>query len=225
MEIEADTGPIRALGGLLALGSLVLLACAAAHPILPLTPDGDLALVHATSRWYPIHLGLLAATGGMIAGIWAIVLAAPPGRRPSALATAALVSLGLALNGVNIGYMLGAAPEYARWYAAGVRDVAVPYQAGHMGVVMAGRLGAMLASFGAALWAWEAARREGERRWIGGLAALAGAGGLLGAVAAPPGHPAMLAGIGFVAVWGAVLGSRLAAGRVNGASSAVRRED
>ncbi|HXG44780.1 MAG TPA: hypothetical protein VNJ71_08510 [Gemmatimonadales bacterium] len=212
MEPGADAAPIRALGGLLALASLGLLACALAHPVLPLTPDGDLTLIAATAAWSPIHLGLLFSTGGIIAGIWALVPAAPPEHRLVAVAAAALVSLGLALNGVNIAFMLGAAPEYARLYAAGMREVAVSYQAAHLAVVMAGRLGATLVSFGAALWAWQAARRAEEPRWIGGLAALAAAGGMLGAVAAPPGHPLMLAGVGLLAVWGVAMGWRVAKG-------------
>jgi len=201
------------LGGGLALGSLGLVACAAVHPVLPLTPEGDLALIGATPAWSAIHLGLLFSTGGIIAGVWAPVLAARPEQRASALAAAALVSLGLALNGVNIAYMLGAAPEYARLFAAGVREVAVPYQAGHLAVVMAGRLGAMLVSLGAALWAWRAAQGADGPRWIGGVAVLAAAGGLLGAAAAPPGHPLMLAGIGLVAVWGAAMGWNVATGK------------
>ncbi len=215
MERQADAEGgaacvVRAGGGLLALSGLALLACAALHPILPVTPEGDLAIIGATARWYPIHVGLLVATGGIIAGIWSLVPGTSRLHRTLAPSAAALVALGQALNGVNIAYMLGAAPEYARLFAAGAFEVAAPYHAGHLAVVMAGRLGAMLVSLGAGLWAWLGFRSGEQPRWIPWLAALAALAGLPGALLARPGHPLMLTGIGAMAAWGVVAGGKLA---------------
>jgi hypothetical protein len=100
-------------------GSLLLLVCSALHPILPLTGQGDLAMITAMPSWRVIHLGLLYATGMIIAGIWARVLAADPAERIGLGAACVVLSIGEALNGVNIGFMAGAGTEFARLFAAG----------------------------------------------------------------------------------------------------------
>lgn len=204
--------PVRPLGFLLGIASATLLGCVILHPVLPLTPGGDLTLIHATRRWYPVHVGLLFATGGIIVGIWGPALAAAREVRAIALVAAALLALGQTLNGVNIAFMLGAATEYARLYQGGAGEVAVAYHAGHLGVVMAGRLGALLVSASAAIWAWLGAGTPSEPRPLRWLAALAALGGIVGAALAPPGHPLMLTAIGVMAVWGVAVGARLASG-------------
>jgi hypothetical protein len=190
----------RLLAILLLLGSLLLLICSALHPVLPLSGAEDLVMIGRMARWRWIHLGLLYATGMIIAGIWVRWMNAP-GEQRQGLAVAFLVLvIGEALNGVNIGFMAGAGTEFARLYAAGT-DVSQIYQAQHLGAIMAGKLGGFLVSIAAGLIAAATARSRTEPRWMVGLASLACGAGLAGNLFAPPGHPLMLTSVGLMAVW------------------------
>lgn len=202
------TSPMsRLLAWILLLGSLLLIVCSALHPVLPLNGPDDLTMIGGMERWRWIHLGLLYATGMIIAGIWARWLAEPPEQRP-ALGVAFLVLVaGQALNGVNIGFMAGAGTEFARLFSTGT-DLSQVYQPLHLGAVMAGKLGGFLVAIAAGLVALATARSPTEPRWMVGLASLACGAGLVGNLLAPPGHPLMLTSVGLMAVWqvGAAVG-------------------
>jgi len=198
----------RPLAIVLLAGSLLLLVCSALHPILPLTGQGDLAMIAAMPSWRVIHLGLLYATGMIIAGIWARVLAADPAERIGLGAACVVLSIGEALNGVNIGFMAGAGTEFARLFAAGA-DVSQVYQAGHLAAVMSGKLAGFLVSLSAGLLAMVTGTIPGEPRWLVGLAWLACVAGLAGNLLAPPGHPLMLTSVGVMGVWQVVTAVRL----------------
>ncbi len=190
----------RSLAGLLLLGSLILIGCALLHPVLPLTAEADLQLITATPHWRWIHLGLLYATGLIIAGIWARWLAADPAER-SGLGVAFIVLVaGQLLNGVNIAYMTGAGTSFAALRAAGT-DVLGVYQATHAFAVMCGRLGGFLVALAAGGIALTTAARSSEPRGLVMLAWLACGAGLLGNLLAPPGHPLMLTSVGLMALW------------------------
>jgi hypothetical protein len=111
----------RILALLLLGGSLLLLVATAFHPILPLTAAGDLAMIQQAPHWRQVHLGLLYATGMIIAGVWVRWLVAE-GRERAGLGVAFVVfGIGQALNGVNIAYMTGAGTLLAkvwmwRWF-------------------------------------------------------------------------------------------------------------
>jgi len=195
----------RFLALLLLLGSLLLLAGAALHPILPLTAEGDLELIAATGRWALVHYTLLHATGLVIAGIWAIWLAAPEASAPEArrgLAVAcAVFGVGQALNGVNIAYMTGAGTMLAA--LAPDPGLATTYHAMHLFAVMCGRLAGFLVSIAAFLFALATPRP------LSLLAGFAGVAGLLGNFLAPPGHPLMLTSVGLLAAWQAVMAGQM----------------
>jgi hypothetical protein len=190
----------RPLALLLLAGSLLLLVCSALHPILPLTGPGDLAMIAAMPGWRRLHLGLLYGTGMIIAGIWARMIAAEPEQRAGLGAAFALLAIGEALNGVNIGFMAGAGTEFARLFAAGV-DVTQVYQAQHLAAVMSGKLAGFLVSLSAGMLATLTGKMPGEPRWLVGLAWLACGAGLVGNLLAPPGHPLMLTSVGLMGVW------------------------
>jgi hypothetical protein len=205
----ACASPTRLLGLVLAASGAALLVAVALHPMLPLTGPGDLDLIVHTARWHPVHVVLLFATAGIAIGSWAPALAVGESDRPLALAASACVALGQLLNGVNIAFMLGAAPEFARAYAAGQVDLAATYQAGHLAVVMVGRLGAVVASAGAGLWGWCLPAAAIQTPFLRSLARVAAVAGVAGACLARPGHPLMLTGIGLVAAWGTGIGGRI----------------
>lgn len=189
----------RLLAALLLAGSLLLLVCSALHPILPLNGQGDLTMIAMMPSWKLVHLGLLYATGMIIVGIWSRLLATEEGR--AGLGVAFLVlCIGETLNGVNIGFMAGAGTEFARLHGTGV-DVTQVYQASHLAAIMFGKLGGFLASLAAGMIAMVTGRIGTEPRWLVGTAWIACVVGLLGNFFAPPGHPAMVASIGLMAVW------------------------
>jgi hypothetical protein len=189
----------RPLALLLLAGSLLLLVCGAFHPILPLTGQGDLTMIAMMPSWKLVHLGLLYATGMIIAGIWCRMLVAEEGRAGLGVAFVVLC-IGETLNGVNIGFMAGAGTEFARLHASGA-EVAQVYQAGHLAAVMFGKLGGFLVSLAAGMIAMVTSKSGTEPRWLVATAWVACGVGLLGNLFAPAGHPAMLAGIGLMAVW------------------------
>jgi hypothetical protein len=199
---------IRLLAILLLGGSVLLLLCSAAHPILPLTASGDLALIQATPYWHSIHVGLLYATGFIIAGIWSRWLAAEAVERPGLGAACAVFSLGQVLNGVNIAYMTGAGTLFAEQAHEGVAVGAV-YQATHMSAVMCGRLAGFLVAVAAGIIAMATSGRASEPRWLIGLAAMACGAGLVGNAFATPGHPLMLTSVGIMAVWQVATAGRM----------------
>jgi len=190
----------RALALLLLAGSLMLLVAGAMHPILPLTPEADLALIAAMPHWHAIHVALLYGTGLVVAGIWARWLAADPAVRPGLAVGSALFGLGEVLNGVTISYMTGAGTLLAQLQATGT-DVRTLYQATHLPVVMAGRLGGFLVSLAAGVIATATGWQPEEPRWLVGLAWFACGAGVLGNLFAPPGHPLMLTSIAVMTVW------------------------
>jgi hypothetical protein len=198
----------RILAVLLLIGSLLLLICSALHPILPLTGEGDLAVIAAMPSWRLVHFGLLYGTGMIIVGIWARVLPAEAEHRLGLGAAFVVLSIGEALNGVNIGFMAGAGTEFARLASAGA-DVAQIYQAQHLWAVMAGRLAGFLVSLSAGLVAMITGRIPGEPRWLVALAWLACVAGLGGNFLAPAGHPLMLTSVGVMGVWQAGTAARL----------------
>lgn len=197
----------RLLSILLLAGSLLLIVCSALHPILPLTGPGDLAMIAAMGSWRTLHLGLLYATGLIIAGIWARWMAAESGERAGLAIAFVVLGVGEALNGVNIGFMAGAGTEFARLHAQGV-DVAPVYQAQHLAAVMAGKLAGFLVAVAAGMVAWITGK-TGEPRWLVGLAWVACGAGLAGNLLAPPGHPLMLSSVGVMAVWQLLTAIRL----------------
>lgn len=198
----------RALAWLLLLGSLLLIVCSILHPILPLSGQADLQMIGSMARWKWIHLGLLYATGMIIAGIWARWLAAPNDQRAGLGVAFVVLGIGEALNGVNIAFMAGAGTEYARLFAAG-SDVSAIYQAQHLAAVMSGKLGGFLVAIAAGIVAAATARSRVEPKWMVGLASLACGAGLAGNFFAPSGHPLMLTSVGLMAVWGVGAGVRV----------------
>jgi len=198
----------RLLATLLLVGSLLLIVCSAFHPILPLTGPGDLAMIGSMGSWRLIHLGLLYATGLVIAGIWARWFGAERSERPILGIAFVVLGIGEALNGVNIGFMAGAGTEFARLNSQG-SDVQQVYQALHLAAIMSGKLAGFLVSLAAGMVALTTRQTPGEPLWLVWLAWLACGAGLAGNLLAPPGHPLMLASIGMMAFWQTATAVRL----------------
>lgn len=199
---------IRFLAALLLAGSAVLIGCAILHPVLPLTAEADLRLIAATPHWYWIHLGLLHATALIIAGIWARWLAAEPAERGPLGAAFVALAIGQTMNGVNIAFMTGAGTRLAAMHAAGA-DVLDAYQSMHGFAVMCGRMGGFLVALAAGGIAIATGARRDEPRPLVALAWLGCVAGVIGSLAAPPGHPLMLTAVGVMALWQVITALRL----------------
>jgi hypothetical protein len=199
---------IRLLSVCLLLGGLLIIIGSALHPILPLQPAGDLALIARTGHWRLVHLGLLYGTGLTVAGVWARWLAGEGAERAGLGVAFVVLGLGEILNGVNIAYMTGAGTVLAAAAGSGA-DVALLYDATHAFAVVCGRLSGFLVAVAAACVALATGARLGEPRGLVGLAWLAAGAGLLGNFLAPPGHPLMLTSVGLMAVWQVVTAVRL----------------
>lgn len=190
----------RTLAWLLLGGSAALVLASALHPVLPLTAAGDLARIQALGYWRLLHLVLLHATGAIIVGLWARWLAADGSERAGLGVAFVVAGIGQALNGVNIAYMTGAGTYFAQAFADGT-PVAAVYEGTHLFAVMCGRLAGFLVALAAGIIALTTAERAEEPRWLVGLAGLAAVAGLIGNLAAPPGHPLMLTSVGLLALW------------------------
>lgn len=198
----------RLLATLLLIGTVLLLGAGAMHPILPLTGPGDLALIHAMGHWRSVHIVLLFGTGLCITGIWARILTGNALERPSLAAAFVVFSIGMALNGANIAFMTGAAPHFAVQFGQG-EPVAEIYQALHMFAVTMGRLGGFLVALAAGIIALATRSGGQDPPWLIWLAGLACVGGLIGNLAAPPGHPLMLTSVGVMGAWQLVTALRI----------------
>lgn len=170
---------VRLLAGALLLGTALLAVAALVHPVLAGDSAAQLSLIGTTSYWRALHLVMLGASGLVIAGVWMRLIDRPVGR--DVLLTAlALVTLGLAINALNIAYMAGSGWHMASLYHEGRAEMASLYEITHPIGLMAARFGNFLVALGALALGW-AEWQDAERpRWLAALAWLAAAGGLAG---------------------------------------------
>jgi hypothetical protein len=94
------------------------------HPVLAGDAATQLRLIAATPHWRAIHLIMLAGVGLVIAGIWVRALLERFGTPAALLAALAIVTIGEALNALNIVYMAGSGTHLAWEFNAG--DTAAP---------------------------------------------------------------------------------------------------
>lgn len=191
----------------LLLGTLLVSAGAAVHPILTGDAAAHLRLIADTPYWRPLHLVMLAGTGLVMVGIWVRVLDGAGGAMP-VVAALATISIGLALNALNIAYMAGAGWHMAETFRAGNAGISALYDATHSIALMSARFGNFIVALGALAlgWAeWEDATRP---RWLALLAWAAAAAGLAGVIFFNEASPATLGAVAVLSVWQVVTGVR-----------------
>src|SRR5206468_11615226 len=91
----------RSLAVALILGAALLGIGALFHPMLASDAADQLRTIAATSYWRALHLAMLAGAGLVIAGIW-VRLVSDRAASGALVAALAIVSLGVALNALNI---------------------------------------------------------------------------------------------------------------------------
>ena len=162
----------RFLAIALLLGAALLAAGALFHPVLTGEATHDLALMGDTAAWRAIHLTMLLGSALVIAGIW--VRVAGVAASGTLIASLAVISLGLALNALNIAYMAGAGTHLAEMFQAGRPDAAPLFEVTHPIGLMSARFGNLLVALGALALGW-AEREDASPRWLAWLAWLAAA--------------------------------------------------
>src|ERR671933_2673932 len=132
----------RLLGVALLVGTALVGAGAAVHPMLAGDAAAQLRTIAETPHWRGIHLMMLAGTGLVIAGIWVrLLLDRPAAPAAPALAALAVIALGLAVNALNIAFMTGAGWHMATLFQRGDAAVAPVFEVTHPIGLMAARFG------------------------------------------------------------------------------------
>ena len=191
----------RPLAVALLLGTLLLGAGAAFHPMLPADVPGQLRLIAATWYFRPVHLAMLAGSALLIAGVWARGLI-PGSQRDAALIMAlALICLGLCFNAIDIAFMGNAGWHMANEYVNGETAVAPLFEALHRVGLTTARFGNCLVALGALALGFIERADPGSPRWLAWLAWLAAAGGLGGVLLVPESNLLVLTAVTLIPVW------------------------
>jgi hypothetical protein len=174
------------------------------HPLLDGSPEAQLRTITAMPFWRTMHLMMLAGSGLLIAGVWVRVV----GDRTAAttfngplIASIALISLGLAINALNIGFMAGAGTHMAEQFAAGRAEMAPLFYVTHPIGLIAARIGNLIVALGALVLGWAEWQDPSRPRWIAWLAWAAGAGGIVGVVFFDEASRLALAAVALLSGW------------------------
>ena len=194
----------RALAVAILLGMILLGIGAVLHPMLDGSPADQLRTITAMPFWRTMHLLMLAGSGLLIAGVWVRVVgdrtAATTFNAPLVLSLA-LISLGLAINSLNIGFMAGAGTHMAEEFAAGRTEMAVLFHVTHPIGLITARIGNFIVALGALALGWVEWHDPSRPRWIAWLALVAGVGGVVGAVVFDEASRLALAAVALLSGW------------------------
>lgn len=169
----------RLLAIVLLVGTALLGVGAAFHPMLVGDAAEMLRTIAATPYWRPLHLAMLAGSGLVIVGIWVrLVIDRTPAS--GVVAALAVVTIGVALNALNIVFMAGSGTHMAALFSSGRTEIQSVFDATHPIGLMAARFGNFIVALGAAALGWVEWRDASRPRWVSWLAWLAAAGGFVG---------------------------------------------
>lgn len=173
------TGLARLLAIALLLGTAFLGVGAIFHPMLAGDAGAQLRTMAATPYWRAVHLAMLAGSGLVIAGIWVrLVVDRPPSS--GLVAALATITVGIALNALDIAFMAGSGTRMAAYFAAGHVEMPSIYDVTHPSVFVAARFGNFIVALGAVALGVIEWRDPSRPRWLAWLAWLAAAGGFVG---------------------------------------------
>jgi hypothetical protein len=143
---------------------------------------------------------MLVGSGLVIAGIWVRLIA---DRTPSQALVGALaiVTVGLALNALNIAFMAGSGTHMAALFAAGRLDMQSVFEATHPIGLMAARFGNFVVALGALALGLIEWREPGRPRWLAWLAWVAAAGGFFGVLFFDEASRLALAAVALLSGW------------------------
>ena len=194
------SGLIRLLAILLLAGAALLGAGAALHPMLTGDAAAQLRTIATTPYWRALHLAMLAGSGFIIAGVW-VRLVSDHSMKPLLVAGLALVSIGIALNALNIAFMAGSGTHMAALFSSGRAEIESVFEATHPIGLMAARFGNFIVALGAAALGWIEWHDATRPRWLAWLAWLAAAGGFIGVLFFDEASRFALAAVGLLSGW------------------------
>lgn len=191
---------MRLLAIALLCGTALLAIGAAFHPILTGDAAAQLHTIATTSYWRALHLGMLAGSGLLIAGIWVRLVTDRAPATPL-VAALAVIAVGLALNALNIAFMAGSGTHMAALFVSGRTEMQSVFEATHPIGLMAARFGNYVIALGALGLGWIEWRDPTRPRWLSWLAWLAAAGGFVGVFFFDEGSPLALAAVALLSGW------------------------
>jgi hypothetical protein len=173
------------------------------HPVLPAEAAGQLDVIANMGHWRAVHLMMLAGSGLVITGLWARLLVGRQAPSRVMLGALGIIALGIALNALNIAFMAGAGTLMAEHYRAGDAAIARLFEVTHPIGLMAARFGNFIIALGALLLGWSEWQSSGERTapLLAGLAWVAAAGGLIGALFFSEASRMTLAAVALISGW------------------------
>lgn len=199
---------VRPLAIVLLLGTALLAAGAAMHPVLAGSAADHLRIIAATTHWRAMHLAMLAGAALIVAGIWVRLPGAGATGVAAVGASLAIIAIGEAVNALNIAYMAGSGWHMAVLFARGHAEVAPIYDATHPIGLVAARFGNLIVALGALALGWTEWRDPARPRWLAVLAWLAGVGGLIGVLFFSEASPLALAAVALLCGWQTVTAVR-----------------
>lgn len=173
------TGLARLLAIALLLGTALLGVGAAFHPMLAGDAADQLRTIVTTPYWRAVHLTLLAGSGLVIAGIW-VRIVTDRAVSSALVAALAIITIGVALNALDIAFMAGSGTRMAAYFAAGRAEMPNLYDVTHPSALDAARFGNFIVAVGAVALGVIEQRDPSRPRWLAWLAWLAAAGGFIG---------------------------------------------
>ena len=173
------TGLARLLAIALLLGTALLGVGAAFHPMLAGDAADQLRTIATTPYWRAVHLTLLAGSGLVIAGIW-VRIVTDRAVSSALVAALAIITIGVALNALDIAFMAGSGTRMAAYFAAGRAEMPNLYDVTHPSALDAARFGNFIVAVGAVALGVIEQRDPSRPRWLAWLAWLAAAGGFIG---------------------------------------------
>jgi hypothetical protein len=166
--------------------------------------DGDAAdqlrTISGTAYWRGLHLAMLAGSGLVIAGIW-VRLVTERVASSALVAALAIVTVGVALNALNIAFMAGSGTHMAAMFAHGRSEMEAVFDATHPIGLMAARFGNFIVALGAVALGWIEWLDATRPRWLAWLAWLAAAGGFIGVFFFDEASPFALAAVALLSGW------------------------
>jgi len=194
------SGLIRLLACSLLAGTALLGIGALLHPMLGGDAATQLRTISATSYWRALHLAMLAGSGLAIAGVWVRLLTDRATPAPL-VASLTLISIGTALNALNIAFMAGSGTHMAALFASGQSEMQSVFEATHPIGLMSARFGNFIVALGALVLGVVESSDATRPRWLAWLAWLAAAGGFVGVFFFDEASRVALAAVALLSGW------------------------
>ena len=193
-------GLARLLAVVLLIGTALLGVGATLHPMLAGDAATQLRTIATTPHWRTLHLAMLAGSGLVIAGVW-VRLVTDRASSGALVAALAIVTVGVALNALNIAFMAGSGTHMAALFANGHSEIQSVFDATHPIGLMAARFGNFIVALGAAALGWVERRDPTRPRLVAWLAWIAAAGGFVGVFFFDEASRFALAAVALLSAW------------------------